>query len=210
MSVVSNRHLFVEFKSGESKAFKLEDGTEQRLAKVGYKAKSGKKSQCISVPKLSDGEVTQINTAFPADLRKRAEDFQDDLIRSLYEVNKKSEVSSEEIAVPQILAYLEAENSSGRLSAEKVKEWWNGEFQDIALPVLSEKYATEDADVLTKKAKAWGDAFQALTGNSVSDITKVRQLHTMCEFIEPEDVVGQRVKTKIELLIKEFEMQEAI
>lgn len=209
MGIVSNRHTFVEFKSGESKPFKLEDGTEQRLAKVGYKSKSGKKSQCISIPKLDNGDVERVNLAFPVDARKRAEDFQDELIRSLYE-SGKSEVSTEEISVSQILSYLEAENSSGRLSADKVKEWWNGEFQDIAMPVLSEKYQTEDEKVLEQKRKAWGDAFQSITGNSVVDIQRLKQLYTMCEFIDSEDVIGTRVKTKIESAIKEFESLDAL
>lgn len=209
MSVVSNRHVFVEFTSGVSKPFKDEQGNEQRLAKVGYKAKSGKKSVCVSIPKLGDGEVERVNAAFPADLRKRAEDFQDGLIRNLFE-SGKSEVSSEEIGLSQILAYLETESSSGRLSAEKVKEWWNGEFQDIAIPVLSEKYATNDETELAKKSKAWGDVFVAITGNSAVDITRVRQLHSMCDFVEPDDVIGNRVKAKIEGMIKEFETLDAI
>jgi len=204
MSVISDRHQFVEFTSGQSKPM-----MDQRLAKVGYKNKSGKKSQCVSIPKLDNGDVERINLAFPADLRKRAEDFQDALIRSLYE-SGKSEVSTEEVSVPQILAYLEAENASGRLSAEKVKEWWNGEFQDTAIPVLSEKYKTEDPEELKKKAKVWGDTFQAICGNSAVDITKVRQLMTMAEFVDSDDVIGNRVKVKLEAMIKEFETQEAL
>jgi len=209
MSIVSDRHSFVEFISGQSKPFKDEQGNEQRLAKVGYKSKSGKKSVCVSIPRLDDGDVNRINAAFPVDLRKRAEDFQDSLIRSLYE-SDKSEVSTEEISVSQVLAYLEAENSAGRLSADKVKEWWNGEFQDIAVPVLSEKYQTEDEKELAKKSKAWGDVFVAITGNSAVDITRLHQLRSMCEFVESEDVIGQRVKLKVDTMIKEFESLDAL
>jgi hypothetical protein len=202
MSVVSDRHTFVPFTSGESKPF-----ADQRLAKVGYKAKSGKTSVCVSIPKLTDTSVDAINAAFPVDMRKRAEDFQDSLIRNLYESGNTA-IGSHEIDQRAILAYLEAENNAGRLSAEKVREWFNGEFLETALPVLAEKYQTEDDKVLQQKCNAWLAAFVSLTGNSPISIDRLRQLRSLTNLVGEDDIVGNRVHNKILTLIAELEALE--
>lgn len=204
MSVISDRHLFVPFVSGTSKPF-----DSQRLAKVGYKAKSGKASVCISIPELPESAVTAINAAFPVDLRKRAEDFQDALLRSLYE-SDKTEVSSGEIDQRAILAYLESENNAGRLSAEKVRDWFTGDFAETALPILAEKYSTEDETVLAQKMSVWCGAFVALTGNSAVDVNRLNQLSGMLDFVADDDIIGNRVKTKVAQLIADFQAQNAL
>jgi hypothetical protein len=172
MSIVSNRHLFVPFVSGSSKAFQ-----DQRLAKVSYKKKSGVQSQCVSVPMLTDSEVAQITAAYPVDARKRVEGMQDDLLKALFE-SKKSEVASEEIGKDQILAFLAV--TEARFSSELVVKWWEG-FQDTALPVLSEKYKTTDTEELNKKSNAWRDAFVSLCGKSVITKERIVQLASMLE-----------------------------
>ena len=201
MSVISNRHTFAEFTStGKNRSVPY---TGQRLAKVGYKEKSGKQSVCVSIPMLDDSDVDKINQAFPVDFRKRAEDFQNGLIRSLYE-SGKSAIETDEINVTSILAYLESENNAGRLSAEKVKEWFTGEFADTAMVLMSEKYKTEDETILQQKANAWLAAFVALTGNSPIHVDRLNQLRSMTDMVQDDDVIGNRVKNKVEGLLAEL------
>lgn len=205
MSTISNRHLFTEFVSGESKPF---DG--QRLAKVSYKNKSGKKSQCVSIPRLSDDEIAIIHLQFPVNARKRVEDFQDSLIRALYE-SKKSEITSEEIDVDQIAAFLSASAEGNRISAESVTEWWNSGFRDeIAMPVLSEKYGTEDSALLERKAKLWCDAFIALCGRNAITRERVNSLREMLEFADEGDSVAGKLMNKVNSLTEELDKMEDI
>lgn len=195
MSVVSNRHLFVPFVSGDSKPF-----AEQRLAKVSYKKKSGKISQCVSIPMLSDGEVNSIAAAYPIDQRKRVEGMQDDLIKVLFE-SDKTEIASEEIGKDQILAFLAV--TADRFSGDLVKAWWN-EFESTALPVLSEKYKTDDETILKAKSNAWRDAFVSLTGKSVITKERITQLASMLEYADEDDAVATRLNAKIEVLLAEM------
>lgn len=204
MSVISNRHQFVPFVSGTSKPYH-----EQRLAKVGYKKVSKKQSVCVSIPRLSDDDVAFVSAAYPVEARKRVEDFQDSLVRSLYE-SGKSEIDSSELSREQLCQFLAAESTAGRLSAAVVADWWNGEFQEIAAPVLSDKYGTEDEEILAKKAKLWGDAFAMICGNSAVDIARLKQLANMCEFVDSDDAVGMRIRTKIAGMIAESEALEAL
>lgn len=204
MSIISDRHLFVEFESGKSKPF---DG--QRLAKVGYKAKSGKKSQCVSIPKLSDGDVEVIHAAFPLDIRKRVEDFQDGLIRALLE-SGKTEITSSEISAEQIRAFVEATSESNRLSGEVVSAWWKDTFADVALPVLSEKYGTDDAKILEQKSAAWRDAFVALCGRSAITRERITNLQGMLEFADEDDAIALRLNEKLATLVRELETMDAL
>lgn len=208
MSVISNRHVFTPFVSGTSKPFTFETGEVQRLAKVGYKAKSKKTSVCISIPMLSDGDVNKIALAFPVDQRKRVEDFQDGLIRSLYEFGK-SELSTAELGADQVSAFIEAMSNSDRLTGETVSTWWN-EFQETAIPVLSAKYKTEDESVLAKKSKLWGDAFLSLTGRNPVTRERITQLLDMLEYSEDDDAIASRLAVKLQLMVREVEEQEAL
>lgn len=203
MSVVSNRHLFVEFKSGESKPF-----AEQRLARVLYKPKSGKISHCVSIPKLSDAVCERIHNAFPISPRDRAEEFQDKLIKALFE-SGVSEITSEEIGESQIVAFVEATSSSDRLSKEMILEWWK-QFADIAKPVLSEKYKTEDEKILEQKANAWRDAFCSLTGRGVINVQRIGQLEEMLGYADEDDSIAVRLTGKLAEMRKELESLDSL
>jgi len=203
MSIVSDRHQFVEFISGESKPM-----MDQRLAKVGYKAKSGKKSQCVSIPKLSDADVNAIHTAFPIDVRKRVEDMQDSLIRALLE-SGKSEITSSEIAADQIRAFIDATSASDRLSGELIGKWFDG-FSETALAVLSEKYATDDSKILEKKMNVWKDAFIAIAGRSMITKERIVQLQSMLEYTDEDDSMATRIASKLEGMMKELDTMDAL
>ncbi len=195
MSAISNRHMFVPFHSGKTKPF---DG--QRLAKVGYKKKSGKQSVAVSIPKLSDSEVEIVATAFPINQRKRVEGFQDDLIRSLKETGKV-EIASDEISVQSIISF-QSTVEAGRLTIDAVGKWFDMQDTDT---FISDTYSlTVDNPEHGKRKTAWRAQFCAVVGKAVaSNAVLNKLLECIAAVCEEDDPTANLLAEKITAIITE-------
>ena len=139
MSNVSDRHNVNVFEAGKSQAL-----TGQRLAKVGYKLtekmkkdgiKEVPKSICVSIPKIEQPiREDQLEKLMPH-LIQILENAQDGIIRAIYENDRNvSSVSDAEISIEACIAFMEEVETGGRLTVEKLGEW----FGSFLLSPLSE------------------------------------------------------------------------
>ncbi len=200
MSTISDRHTFVPFISGKSEAF-----TGQRLGKVGYKTKTGKKSVCVSIPVLSDDSVNAIAAAFPLDQRKRIEGFQDDLIRTLYESDPAPEsIMSDQIDESAILSYLTSLSEGNRLTAERIGVWFENSLSWID-PILIVMYSTSDPKILETRRAAWKTQFVAITGKNIAVDSTLQKLLDMLTAAPEDDSMAMRIADYILDVMKERE-----
>ncbi len=200
MSTISDRHTFVPFISGKSEAF-----TGQRLGKVGYKTKSGKKSVCVSIPVLSDESINTIAAAFPLDQRKRIEGFQDDLLRVLYESDPAPEsITSDQIDESAILSYLTSLSEGNRLTAEKIAVWFDSSLGWIN-PVLCTLYPGADEKMLKTRRDAWKTQFVAITGKNIAVDSTLQKLLDMLTSAPEDDSMAMRIADYILDVMKERE-----
>lgn len=193
MSVISDRHQFVAFVSGKTSPM---DG--QRLAKVSYKEKSGKKSVAVSIPVLRDEDVERIHNAFPVDVRKRVEDMQDSLIRSLYE-SGVAVISDDDISADSVIGFMDAESGS-RLTAESIGAWFDS-TRSILEPVICAGIAKESDKA--KKLNVWRTAYCSVTSRSVPDTPVLTKLLDTLANCADDDSIAERIARKIENIVKE-------
>ena len=129
MSNVSNRHSVVPFVAGTSKPL-----TGQRLARAGFKltekmkaaGKTALPSVCASVPQIDPAAVQVFISELMPHIGNMLEKAQDEILRAKYEASggTATELTDEEISIPQCLAFLNAESTGSRLSAETIGAWF--------------------------------------------------------------------------------------
>jgi len=140
MSNISNRHNVLPFTSGESKAL-----SGQRLCKVGYKSSATKPamfpSVCVSVPFISTADIKENLNALLPHVQEYLGTMQDKIVRALYERSEGqlTSVSDEELSIPAITAYLEAESTGGKLSGEYLKSWFDESLSTAVQLIICEK-----------------------------------------------------------------------
>lgn len=171
MSNVSTRHNVLPFTAGKSEAL-----TGQRLAKIGYKKTKENpnpaQSICVSVPRITDQEITgEIQKLFPI-IRDALESLQDQVIRSLYEsrecsIDRFSSVSDEEISINACVAFAESARNGGRITKEYLENWFKNELSDSLTIAIAERLGTEDTeDVrIVQALNGYRDLFSSLSGN---------------------------------------------
>lgn len=184
MSNVSNRHSVVPFKSGETKAL-----SGQRLAKIGYKDRGGKKAKyssvAVSVPMIPVTEIESNIKRLLPHIGTLLETAQDGVIRSLYESaqGELQSVSDADISIDACIAYLEAESNGSRLTKEMIASWFDSEVKDNLFVVLAEKLGfsevnTEQTQVINKHVSTYRELLASLAGGRT--ILEPKQLNA-CE-----------------------------
>lgn len=207
MSVISTRHSVVPFVSGESKAFE-----NQRLAKITYKprGKNAAKfpSVCVSVPAVPELDDVQVSRMMPH-IQAICANAQDGIIRSMYESSDGTlkEVSDSDISIDSVIAYLEAEATGSRLTAEKIKEWFKADVAENLTVMLAEKLGfseMNDAQMETigKHLNAYADVFASLAGKMVSldqnKITKLRAALALGK--DDESDISMKITAKLDAM----------
>lgn len=173
MSVINNRHTVVPFVSGESKPMQ-----DQRLAKITYKPRGNKPAKfpsvCVSVPQINVSEVENNIKRLLPHIGTMLENAQDGVIRSMYESSEGQlkEVSDDDLNLNSILAFLEAEATGSRLTADKIKEWFKAEVAENLTVVLAEKLGFQDMndaqlETIGKHLNVYAEAFASLNGKLV-------------------------------------------
>lgn len=148
---ISNRHSVVPFVAGETTAM-----ADQRLAKVGYKSTKKTpakfKSIAVSVPQITSIDEEQLERLLPH-VVAMLENAQDGIIRSLYESSggNLASVSDEEISIDACIGYLEAEATGGRLTKEKVEEWFTENLSDNLSVTIADKLKFTELTPETEK-----------------------------------------------------------
>lgn len=226
MSNVSNIHSLVPFISGESKPL-----TGQRLAKIGFKKSKDNpnplQSVCASVPFLSTESVKDNMTALLPHVGRMLEGVQDQIIRSLYEGSKglRKEVRDEEISVAQCIAFLNAESTGNRLSAESIAAWFASSLQDSLIVLIAGKlgFAQSDDEVeLTeeqhatclKHAKVYGDLLGQLAGKNLRKsnwtVKQWQGMETALSLCAEDDMMASKLADKMQAVSEVPEVEDLL
>ena len=218
MSNVSNRHAVVPFIAGTSKPL-----SDQRLCKAGFKLtekmkKEGKKalpSVCASVPALDTGAVSVMVTELMPHIVAMLEKAQDEILRAKYEAagGVCTEITDEELSIPQCIAYLNAEGAGSRLSVESIGIWCDRELTDALTVTIADKLGfdlstPEQEQTVAKHVKNHRDVLCMLAGKNV--VLAPRQISAIKNMLDmaPEDTMHGKLSAKLAALTAAAQEQE--
>lgn len=210
MSNVSNRHAVVPFVAGTSKPF-----ADQRLARAGFKltekmkaaGKTALPSVCASVPFIVGEAITGNLTALLPHIGAMLEKAQDEILRSKYESSGGlcADITDDEISVTACIAFLNAESTGSRLSADTIGHWFDAALTDALTILIAEKLgfdlSTADQEqTVAKHVKNHRDVLGMLAGKNV--ILAPRQISAITNMLElaEEDTMHARLSTKLAAL----------
>jgi len=208
MSNVSNRHNVNPFVAGKSDAL-----TGQRLAKVGYKTTKKNpakfKNVCVSVPFVSDDDVSANSVRMIPYIRTMIENAQDGIIKSLYESaqGSLSSVSDDEISVSSCIAFMEAEESGGRLTKEFLETWFVENVSDNLSVALAERTSLELED---GKILAAVNGFKGLIsglsgGKTYYAPEQIVQIRKALELCSEDDEISKKLVNRLNVMEKKTE-----
>lgn len=207
MSNISNRHAVTPFVAGTSKPF-----TGQRLARAGFKltekmkaaGKTALPSVCASVPFIDGGAVHQhLNELLPH-IGAMLEKAQDEILRSRYESagGVLTDITDEELSVSACIAFLNAESTGSRLSAESIGVWFDTALADSMTVFIADKLGfdlstPEQESTVAKHVKNRRDIMAMLAGKNVilgdRQTTAIRQMLEVAE----EDTMHQKLSQRL-------------
>jgi hypothetical protein len=205
MSNISTRHNVNPFTAGKSQAL-----NGQRLAKIGYKKTKDQPSPlpsvCVSVPHLTKEQIDGNITALYPHIGEFLAGVQDKVIRSLYESagGTLKSVSDEEISVVACIAFLEAESTGNRMTAESVGAWFDGVLRDNLSVVIATKLGMEDMndaqmETINKHLSGYRALFCGLTGKNVFyQPAQVQGLVRALEVCSVDDETSARLAKKLD------------
>lgn len=221
MSNISTRHNVNLFVSGESKPL-----TGQRLAKVGYKTskKTPAKfpSVCISVPQIdtkTDPFLEFRNGGkFDSIIRDALESAQDGIIKSLYESSggQLSSVGDDDICLNACLAFIEAENSGGRLTKEFLEAWFDTNVAENLTVVVADKLGFDDLtdsqmEVIQKHLNGYKALVSSLSGGAT--ILNVQQQNNILRALDIaacDDDTSAKLRARIRNMSEKKNIEELL
>lgn len=207
MSVISNSHSFMSFDSKTSKA-----AEGQRLARIGYKATKDnpnpRKSICVSLPfvRVSDQLVAP---QFRGMVVACLESAQDGIIRQLYENGAKS-VHDEQISVDACIAWIDAENAGGRITAEAIGTWFDSRLSDVLSVAFADKLGISDTPNAEEEAKIgaivaeYRKKFASLSGSkTLYSVEIVHKLQKALELADSDESdLFDRLQTRLAKMLE--------
>lgn len=206
MSQISDRSLFEAFVStgkDRSKAF-----PNQRLIKVIYKSRGDKEAAkpnvCASVPLVPNEWITDNVSALLPYIRNLVENAQDAIARERYEAGAAS-IGHEEIDIASVIAYLDDDSKSGRMTGDDIRAWFASELQDAIMVAMADKLGVGDtpSEDQTKRIEqavnVYRDKFASLAGGKTSLSEQViEKLQTVMVLGDSENPVSQRLAKRLE------------
>lgn len=221
MSVIDTAaHSVVGYVSGSSKPF-----SGQRLATVCYKMVSDKNSalynvkrenKCVSLPVISDTEITGNITVLTTHIRTMLEVAQNKMVRELVDAGSKS-IQTSDVDMAAIIEYLDNSNESGRLTKESVAAWFDETIADTLMLALSEKLGVSDtpSEAEAKKVEVIANEFRvkiaALAGGKTSYEPKVCASIIKCLDLVPSgDVLASKFTARLNKMIADGQSSNLI
>lgn len=221
MSNVSNRHNVNLFVAGKSEPL-----TGQRLAKIGYK-KTAKQinplpSICVSIPPIDTAndpflEMRQ-NGAFDGIIRNALESAQDGIIRSLYETSggNLSSVSDSDISLVNCLAYIEAENTGGRLTIDFLNAWFDANMKDNLTVIIADKLGFDELtdaslEVIGQHLSGYRSLISSLSGGkTILTDMQIKQVSRALEICSVDDETSVKLKNRLNEMQKKPKISDLL
>lgn len=211
MSHFSATHDFLPWTTGD-KAL-----SGQRLSRIFYKSaelEKGKKNAAVSLPPVTSAHLThdvieQLKPHMLAFLEKT----QDSICRRLYEAGAKT-VNDAEVSIAACFAFLDEESESNRLTAEKVKEWFQSSLQDSLTVAFADKLGVSDTPTPEQEKKVnqalnvYRDKFASLSsGRAAFTVPVCDSLLSALTHASDEDSIAVRFKMRLEKMKAENSQQ---
>ena len=213
MSNVSNVHTVIPFVAGETKPL-----TGQRLAKVGYKqtkamqdkGETAPKSIAVSLPIVTDSEITENLSKILPLVREACETVQDKIIRSLYESRDYAleRVSDSEIGFDAIAAYVTSEQNGGRITKEYLEQWFDANMRDNLTVVVADKLGFDELndaqlETVNKHIAGYRGLIASITGHKT--MLTMQQIVGIRRAIEVSAIADDKV---VNVLLERMSMME--
>lgn len=179
----------------------------QRLAKVTWKTDkvSGvkKESKCVSIPLVSDDDISQnLSTLLPA-IKDFIASQQDAIIRNLVDSGKET-IRDEDISMVAIANYAESESTGGRLTKELINAWFDSTLSDSLTVAFADKLGISDtpsdSDLVRISAaiSIYRDKFSSLAGGKTSFIPEIAEkLEKALEFAPENDELAGKFAVRL-------------
>ncbi len=208
---IGNRHTVRPFIAGESKAM---DG--QRLAKIGFKKSKDNpnplKSVCVSLPMIEQPFTEEQLEALNPHIVAMLEKAQDGIIRGMYEANPEIlSVGDDELTVEKCIEFLELEETGGRLTIEKLAQWFDSALSAKLAEFLrvqgGKKLSGEALDkAVVQSLNAYKGMITAISGGKTHYDAKQRdKLMTILAMTEDGDEMAEKIVGRIETMAKKDE-----
>jgi hypothetical protein len=143
MSNISARHTFVPYISGETKPL-----AEQVGLRVIFKGRNGKeaehKSQFVSVPPITDAEITANIGALMPMIRNAVQGLREDCARAAF-LAGSSEVSTDQVSLIAAIALSEEVSKGSRLTGDDVKAWFAENLEDSLTLEFAKRLGLSDS-----------------------------------------------------------------
>lgn len=219
MSNVSSTHSVTPFIAGSSAAL-----TGQRLAKVGYKSSAKNparfKSVCASLPTLPDQLITENISRLVPYVRSFLETAQDGILRSLYESSDGTltEVHDSDLGLDQIIGYLEAENSGGRLTKDYLEAWFDATMKEPLVILFAPKLGFDPEFLNDSQLETLGRhvaQYKALVsslsgGKTLLNEKQILSVDKAFEFCEVDDDTSRKLVARLEGMKKKDKIEDLL
>jgi hypothetical protein len=221
MSNISNQHSVVPFKAGD-KAL-----SGQRLAKVGYKSSKKNparfKGVAVSVPFLPVSEIQENLQALLPHIGTMLENAQDGLIRTLYESadGALSQVSDDEISIPAIIGWLNAEAAGDRMTKDRIESWFDSELSENLTAHIADKLGYMSGDgalteaqesTIGKHVRVYRDVLSMLAGGKTlladKQIKGCRNALALCP--DDSDSMAQKLIARLDAMEKKEKIEDLL
>lgn len=177
MSVISNIHTAVPYDAKKSVAF-----TDQRLVvTIAKKDKSGnygphlQQTMCTSIPTLTEEEITDaLNTEFwQEQFFRLLQQTQNDMIGDRIKEGQKT-ITTEELGIATLQAYLESVATGDRWDVERVTEWFITQMAGSVEDTLKERNPSWTEEQVTQAVVGYGKVVADNLGSKANIPTLAR------------------------------------
>lgn len=205
MSVISTHHQFVPFIStGKDKSKPL---SGQRLIKVIYKSRGENEAKhqnvCASVPIVNTEDINPHVSALMPYIRNLVSETQDKIARERYE-SGATVISDDDISMSSVIAYLDSDSTSGRMTGDDIRTWFNTELHDILIVAMADKMGISDSPTpeqtvkLEQSINVYRDKFASLAGGkTVISPAVCDRLLTAIAFGDSENAVTVKLTKRL-------------
>lgn len=185
MSVVDQtRHNVVPFISGETKAFK-DQILLRALKQKGTKLEDSPKALSVNpftfdqiLECLNSGAFEGLNELVESSIfTQRQELFKALILQGMESGNVPGSLSSEELSLSALNAFLEASNGSGtgKLGEDKIRAWFKSQIQDnLALILMDKLGVSEVNEKIAQQQNVYREGFCSLVKPSGWNLNKVK------------------------------------
>lgn len=190
----------------------------QRLARViAKKNKDGEyespnltQSLCVSVPFISDEEISNVIVELLPYVRGMCEDAQDKLIREFRVQHGRNEIPGEAIGMDAIVQFLSESANGSRITKEWLQGWFSENYSDAAEAFIRSAIDGAASQVIEAKVNVLRDMFSGFASARYSpEIPKCKAMLRFGAYVGEDnwDARMQMIQKKTQKIMTEKEAE---